>query len=231
MISKTEMQPSINILDKNELSQLMNRHLLVDVKPSDFFEEWRSSAQPDYPFTLLTNLSKAEQSPIHHPEGNVWNHTMLVIDKAAALKSLSSDQRVFMWTALLHDVGKPDTTRLRNGRITSYDHDKVGSKLTAEFLSEVKERPDFIKKTEALVRWHMQILSVVKSQRFADIKGMKSQVSVYDVALFGLCDRLGRLHPHKQSEENNVRLFLEKCGEGPEKIEIFFSDVHRIILF
>lgn len=222
---------SLKTENKKEVFEQMNRHLLEDKKPSDYFEQWRSAVNAEYPYTFLIRLSDAQQSPLHHPEGNVWNHTMLVIDFAAALKRMSGDEKVFMWTALLHDIGKPDTTRFRNGRITSYDHDKAGSKLAAEFLTEMEQDQEFVGKVAAMVRWHMQILSVAKSRRFGELERMKSQVSVYDVALFGLCDRLGRLHPDRAGEESNVRLFLEKCGEGPLKIEKFFSDAHSIIPF
>jgi putative nucleotidyltransferase with HDIG domain len=49
---------------------------------------------------------------------------LLVVDEAAKRKAYSTDQRVFMWAALLHDIGKPASTRLRKGRITAYNHDK-----------------------------------------------------------------------------------------------------------
>jgi len=146
---------------------------------------------------------------------NVWNHTMLVIDEAAKVKSKSSDSRAFMWAALLHDIGKPDTTRIRKGKITSYEHDKLGAKMSKEFLEQFKSNVEnnvddkFIEKVASLVRWHMQILFVVKSLPFADINRMKEQAPVCDIALLGLCDRLGRTGANREEEEN-IRIFLEK---------------------
>lgn len=59
---------------------------------------------------MLHRLKGTEQSLLHHPEGDVWNHTLLVVDEAANVKNKSTDAAVFMWAALLHDIGKPDTT-------------------------------------------------------------------------------------------------------------------------
>ncbi len=197
---------------KQELFMVMDKHLLEDTKPSEYFEKLdETEFYSEYPFTMLSNLKNTQQSPTHHPEGNVWNHTMLVIDAAALTKMKSSDVRVFMWAALLHDIGKPDTTRNRKGKITSYDHDKLGAEMTIKFLEQFNEDKAFIEKVAALVRWHMQILFVVKSLPFADVKSMKEQTSVYDVALLGLCDRLGRLGADRKREEENIRIFLEIC--------------------
>ena len=164
-----------------------------------------------YPLTMLDALKKAEQSPTHHPEGNVWNHTLLVVDCAAIKKEKSTNPQVFMWAALLHDIGKPGSTRIRNGKITSYDHDKLGAKMAKEFLNFFEVDNAFLEQVVALVRWHMQILFVVKELPFADIPAMKKQASVSDVALLGYCDRFGRLGVNKKEEEENIRIFLQKC--------------------
>ena len=211
------MEQGITFQSKNKIFQSMNEHLLLDEKPSGYFESLNASKiYTEYPFTTLGRLRETQQSPIHHPEGNVWNHTMLVIDEAAKVKSKSSDSRAFMWAALLHDIGKPDTTRIRKGKITSYEHDKLGAKMSKEFLEQFKSNVEnnvddkFIEKVAALVRWHMQILFVVKSLPFADINRMKEQAPVCDIALLGLCDRLGRTGANREEEEENIRIFLEK---------------------
>lgn len=192
----------------------LDSHLLKDGKPSDYLRSLLDSeAFRGHPFHMLSDLVKVEQSPEHHPEGNVWNHTLLVVDNAARYKEQSSDSRVFMWAALLHDIGKAPTTKLRKGRITSYDHDKEGERMSREFLACFHCPEDFIQKVSRLVRWHMQILFVVKGLPFAEIAKMKSQVPLEEVALLGLCDRLGRGHPVDEAKEReNIRVFLEKTG-------------------
>lgn len=195
----------------------MNNHLLMDEKPSEFFESIVDvPLMKEHPFYMLYNLKKAEQSPVHHPEGNAWNHTMLVIDNAAVEKHRSKSQRIFMWAALLHDIGKPDTTKIRKGKITSYDHERVGAVLAREFLNEFTTDEIFIKKVTALIRWHMQILHVVKNMPFADIKSMKEETDIYEVALLGYCDRMGRKDPDILKEKQNIDAFIKKCTEFTE---------------
>ncbi len=191
-------------------------HLMEDEKPSLYFKALEESGlfSSGYPFTLLSALKQTEQNPTHHPEGNVWNHTLLVVDNAALVRDQSEDREVFMWSALLHDIGKPPTTRLRKGKITSYDHDKAGERLSAEFLSAFTQDESFILKVSKMVRWHMQVLMVIKGLPFANIKAMVREVPLHEIALLGMCDRLGRGEITQQmidDEKKHMKHFLEKC--------------------
>lgn len=194
----------------------IDHHLMNDKRPSCYIMELSKTGlfQVKYPYTLLGDLMKIPQSPKHHPEGNVWNHTMLVVDNAGERKHLSQNPRAFMWSALLHDLGKASATKIMKGRITSYDHDKLGERLSVKFLKELTDDHDLINRVSKLVRWHMQILFVTKGLPFADIRGMVSEVSIDEVALLGLCDRLGRgkmTIDKRLDEEKSVLAFLEKC--------------------
>lgn len=201
-----------------KLFKEFENHLLEDTTPSRYFNNLLAEDifYEVYPFTLLGNLVKTEQEPKHHPEGNVWRHTMMVVDEAAARKSSSEDPRVLMWAALLHDLGKATTTRIRKGRITSYDHDKEGKKLSEEFLKNFTDDAVFIKKVSSLIRWHMQVLFVCKSMQFADMRSMLKEVSLNEIALLSYCDRMGRgsMDDAKTYEEKrNIDLFIKKCKE------------------
>ncbi|MCY6372045.1 HDIG domain-containing metalloprotein [Clostridium ganghwense] len=201
--------------DKNTIFKEFDRHLMEDKEPSHYFNEILGKGEfPNiYPFTLLEELTDVPQSPKHHPEGSVWKHTMLVVDNAAEKKEVSEEPHAFMWAALLHDLGKKPTTKLRKGRITSYDHDRHGERIAREFLEELTNDEEFIDKVSALVRWHMQALFVVKDLPFADIEKMLSQISVDEVALLTLCDRLGRgemTEERHAEEEENIKTFVHK---------------------
>lgn len=201
-------------MDQRDLFLEMQTHLMEDENPSVYLNEMHEKGLLcEYPFQMLHKMRDTEQSPIYHPEGNVWIHTMQVIDVAAKVKKRSRDPRVFMWAALLHDIGKPAVTRMRKGRITSYNHDQEGEKLARDFLSYFLEDKTFIEKVCGLVRYHMQILFVVKGQAYADLKGMKKRTDLQEVALLGLCDRLGRDTQNKEEEEKNIMLFIQKCNE------------------
>ena len=205
-LNKTD--DDIKLLLLNEI----NNHILLDEQPSIFLNSIvNTKIFKEHPFYMLYKLKETEQSPVHHPEGNAWNHTMLVVDEAAKLRNKSRDEKVFMWAALLHDIGKAETTKNKKGKITAYNHESVGAGLCVKFLQEFTTDDEFIIKVKGLVRWHMQILHVVKNMPFADIESMSADTDINEVALLGFCDRMGRTNVDRAKEINNIKIFLEKC--------------------
>lgn len=192
-----------------------DKHLTEDEKPSVYFDGLvnKEAFPQHHPFTMLTDLIGVEQSPEHHPEGDVWNHTMLVTDNAAQIKRLSASPRELMWAALLHDIGKKETTKLRHGRVTAYDHDKAGQRLAISFLEACGQSDDFARKVGALVRWHMQALFAAKNLPFYNPRAMMAQAAVNEVALLCLADRLGRgpvTAQQLEREQQQIAAFVEK---------------------
>jgi tRNA nucleotidyltransferase (CCA-adding enzyme) len=86
----------------------------------------------------LVPLAGTEQDPEWHPEGDVWTHTLQVIDEAAAtLEDLRDDRPralAVMLAALCHDVGKPETTRFEEGHVRSRGHEEAGIPPTLRLL-------------------------------------------------------------------------------------------------
>ncbi|HHV10156.1 MAG TPA: HDIG domain-containing protein [Clostridiales bacterium] len=201
----------------SELFNTITEYLTFNEKPSDDLNQlFDSEAFKQWPFSMLRRLKETKQSKIHHPEGDVWNHTMLVLDEAAAVRKDSSDPRAFMWAALLHDIGKPDTTRIKGEKITAYNHDNVGADLSKEFLEAVTSEQDFIERVYLLVKYHMHMLYILKNLPFSDKKGLISSVDIKDIALLGLCDRLGRKAVNRDEVTEEYRRFyslLETMGK------------------
>lgn len=202
--------------DKKEIFAEFDSHLMRDKQPSLYFNALMQTGEfpKERPFDMLYNLSETQQSLQHHPEGDVWKHTMLVVDNAAIEKANSKEPLIFMWAALLHDIGKPKTSRVRRGKITAYGHDKEGGALAKSFLELCGQSVEFAEKVSALVRWHMQPLFAIKGLPFFNPAAMAAQTDIAEVALLGLCDRLGRGaadENDKQRERENIALFLEKC--------------------
>lgn len=188
----------------------MTEHLCSDQQPSAYLNTLLENGElAQYPFSMLSALRETPQSPTHHPEGNVWNHTCLVVDQAAQVREQSSDSPAFMWAALLHDIGKPATTRKRRGRITSYDHDKVGMDLAIKFLNAMTDDQALIQRVGKLVRYHMQPFFVVKHMPFAELSAMKRETDVPEIGLLSYCDRIGRTNSDAQSERKHTEEFLQ----------------------
>jgi tRNA nucleotidyltransferase (CCA-adding enzyme) len=87
----------------------------------------------------LRPLAGCEQEPEWHPEGDVWTHTLMVIDRAQALnRDLDRPRRItVMLGALCHDLGKPATTQVIDGRIRSLDHEQAGVEPTLRLLDRL----------------------------------------------------------------------------------------------
>jgi tRNA nucleotidyltransferase (CCA-adding enzyme) len=79
------------------------------------------------------------QEPEWHPEGDVWVHTLLVIDEARArIDGLEHAQQVtVMLGAVCHDLGKPPTTAVIDGRIRSLEHEEEGVAPSSALLDRL----------------------------------------------------------------------------------------------
>jgi tRNA nucleotidyltransferase (CCA-adding enzyme) len=84
----------------------------------------------------LLPLATTPQDSEWHPEGDVWTHTLLVLDQAAGLCTDLDPPRALavMLAALCHDLGKPATTRLEEGRLRSRGHKEAGLAPTTALL-------------------------------------------------------------------------------------------------
>ena len=87
----------------------------------------------------LLPLVGCDQEPEWHPEGDVWTHTLMVIDKARALNGDLDRPRLttIMLGAVCHDLGKPPTTAFIDGRIRSLDHEQAGVGPTVSLLDRL----------------------------------------------------------------------------------------------
>ena len=194
--------------------------LLEEEKPSIFIEKFlKTDRLNKYPFSMISDLNKIPQNPKYHPEGNVFNHVMMVIDEGVEHRDKVTNKRAFMWGLLLHDIGKTPTTKMRKGRLTSYNHDKVGAVMAREFMEYFNEDEEFVSLVSSLVRWHMQSLYVNKNLPFKEIEKMVRELNINDIVLFSLADRLGRggIDTEKRKEVfNDIEKFREIISKSNE---------------
>jgi poly(A) polymerase len=100
-----------------------------------------------------------EQPPQFHPEGDVFVHTLLLLDKLP-----HPCPSTLAWGALLHDVGKPPTFRVAPDRIRFDDHVNVGVKMAEAICQRLRFSNKDTEQILALVQNHM---------RFGDVHHMK----------------------------------------------------------
>jgi tRNA nucleotidyltransferase (CCA-adding enzyme) len=90
-------------------------------------------------FPELKALDGCPQEPEWHPEGDVWVHTLQVVDQARLrIADLARPQRIaVMLGALCHDLGKPRVTKFFDGRIRSHDHEAQGLEPAMSLLDRL----------------------------------------------------------------------------------------------
>jgi tRNA nucleotidyltransferase (CCA-adding enzyme) len=146
----------LSALSKERVEEELKKALLKADKPSVFFESLRAMDQLDVWFPELGQTIGLEQDPVFHPEGDVWTHTMEVIDRAAAFRDKVSDPYSFMLLALTHDLGKIVTTEERNGRIHAYEHETKGMPLVEAFISRLTNENEIKDYVFNMVPLHMR---------------------------------------------------------------------------
>lgn len=106
-------------------------------------------------FPELDAMYGCEQDPEWHPEGDVWTHTLMVVDQAVQHKDTVEDPEALMFGALCHDMGKPSTTEFSDGHIRSHGHDSAGVPLAEAFMNRMRAPKDLVKKVAFLVANHL----------------------------------------------------------------------------
>jgi tRNA nucleotidyltransferase (CCA-adding enzyme) len=184
-------------LAKERIYIEVEKALLNTDKPSIFFEYARQLGLLKKIFAPMDKLIGVEQSPIHHPEGDVWTHTMMVIDEAAKLREKSNYPIAFMLAAVCHDLGKITTTRRLHGRIVSYNHENE-LHLTKKFLKNMTNNNDLTYAVMLLVKNHMRPNIIAKNNssdkavRKLIVDTSSKIVNIQDAILLSKADRMGR---------------------------------------
>ena len=120
----------------------------------------------------LVPLKETPQEPDWHPEGDVLDHTLQVVDAAAGLRGGDRDRNLkLMWAALCHDLGKPATTTLRKGRIRTPEHDRESERLALRLLGRLVRNTAVKKGALKLVAHHMKPMQFFQNRSSA--KGFK----------------------------------------------------------
>lgn len=136
----------------------------------------------------LAAMADTEQDATWHPEGSVWNHTMQVVDMAAKLKDKANNPIHFMYFALLHDVGKINTTSLNErGRLSAIGHEESGVKLTKQIVEQLTNETSMILYIQEMISKHM-IPHQILNMRDIKIRRIMATSNIEELLLFNICD-------------------------------------------
>lgn len=184
----------LTTLAKERVMSELEKALLKANHPSIFFEEMKKMNQLDDWFLHLTDLIGLVQPPKYHPEGDVWNHTMLVLDSAATLRDKAENPLGLMLAALTHDLGKITATTIENGEIHAYGHAKQGDVFVKEFLDQITNETKLIRYVRNMTMLHMLPYEVAREHvgKRSTNNLFDKAISPSDLLLLSTADQMGK---------------------------------------
>jgi tRNA nucleotidyltransferase (CCA-adding enzyme) len=133
--------PSLRELAPERVLEEWRKLLLKPLRPSIGLMLGMELGVFDVLHPELAALRGTPQEPEWHPEGDVWVHSCMVVDQAAAIIRRDRLDVETAWTtllgALLHDAGKPATTVTIDGRVRSPKHSAAGVAPAAAFMDRM----------------------------------------------------------------------------------------------
>ena len=189
------------IVESGELEELPQERIYIEFKklllkspkPSIGFELMRTLGILKY-YPELKAIVNVPQSPVWHPEGDVWVHTLMSVDKMATFRT--GDKKLdlkLMFGVLCHDLGKATHTQIRPNRISAIGHEIAGVEPTRQFLYRLTNEHSFIESILPLVEYHM-----TPSQYFRNgvkdktIRKLSTKVNIEEIVTVARADFLGR---------------------------------------
>jgi tRNA nucleotidyltransferase (CCA-adding enzyme) len=175
------------------------KKLLVKARwPSIGLAAWRTTGALAL-FPELAAMIGCPQEPEWHPEGDVWVHTLMVVDEAASLareEQLDEDETlIVVLGALCHDLGKPPTTAFSDGRIRSIEHESQGEAPTRSFLARVGAPPAVVEAIVPLVKDHLKPYQLYRDkERVSDgaLRRLALRVPIRRLVRVAAADHRGR---------------------------------------
>lgn len=190
-------------------------------------------------FPELDALIGCQQDPNWHPEGDVWTHTLQVVDQARTLIDTVSpplsraEDTTIMLAALCHDFGKPATTAFLDGRWRAQGHEGAGIEPTLRFLERLNVQTmdgyDVRSQVLALVKYHLLPFEWFDAKPHASaFRRLARKVDLLMLARVAEADKLGRQSPKTafggRRDTASIDWFIERINEldlefgGPEPI-------------
>lgn len=202
---------SLAELSRERIFIEVEKALLRSDKPSIFFDQLRYMNQLDYWFPELKTLIGAKQNEQYHQEGDVWNHTMLVLDEAAKLRDRTKQPLYFMLSALCHDFGKPIALSVdENGVSHTFTHETAGLSIIKAFLERLTSGKMLLRYVLNMTELHMQpnIKAENKSRIKSTNKMFDQSVEPRDLITLAECDSRGKIPKGKI----NTEFLCERLG-------------------
>ena len=182
----SELRDELQTLSEERVFDEFRKALASD-NPSIFFNILRQADVLDVHFKEIYDLIGKEQPQKYHPEGDSYNHTMIVVDKSAQL----TNDLIVRFSSLVHDLGKGITPKEMLPH--HYGHDKNGVALVEQFGKRLKIPNNWIKCGKTSAKEHMLggIFFKMTAPKQVDFieRVAKSKLGLEGMRIVVLCDR------------------------------------------
>ena len=209
----------------------MEKALMKAERPSVFFRLLREMDHLKEYFPELEACIGVKQNPVYHPEGDVFEHTMLVVDCAAKLKQRAQWPMAFMVSALFHDLGKAVATEIQeDGRITAYGHEVQGLDMLETQMRRLTRHAKLIEYVKNQMWLHMRpnMLAQARSKKKKTRQLFDMSLCPEDLILLSRADASGKLdEPYKEDNEKFLRERLEDYRKVLERPMVTGADLIR----
>lgn len=236
-----------------QLNALCKNMDLSSIATERIYEEYEKlllkSARPSLGFVWLKKIERlkqllpqlydtigVQQEFEWHPEGDVFEHSMQALDKAATIACENDQERlVLMFAALCHDLGKVTHTQIIDGRIRALGHDTAGVPLAQKLLDRLTHKQVIKETVPKLVQFHMMPGAFIKSgakraayKRLA--KKLAPQTHCAMLAKVAFADKCGR-NPEKNGPLLNCFLpDIEAFVDAAQKIGVLFAPEAPVLM-
>ena len=199
-------------ISAERIQQELTRLLTEAPRAGHGLELLRDTGLLDIVLPEIAAMQGVEQPPDFHPEGDVFRHTVLMLDL------MERPTPALAYSVLLHDIGKPPTFRRTvdaagRPRIRFDGHAARGAEIAASILRRLRCSNDLIEQVTVAVRQHMRFIEVPNMRRST----LRQMVAAPTFPLELELHRLDCLGSHGNlSNYNFLQRFLQELREEPE---------------
>ncbi len=173
-----KLAPQVHQVSQERVREELTKMLTEGQARRAFLLLDRSGLLPEV-LPEISAMKGVEQPPEFHPEGDVFVHTLLLLEKLPHPCSTT-----LAWGSLLHDVGKPPTFRVAPDRIRFDGHVEVGVRMAAEICRRLRFSNDDTEQILALIDHHMrfgQVMQMKEStlKKFLRLPGFEEHLELH----------------------------------------------------
>jgi tRNA nucleotidyltransferase (CCA-adding enzyme) len=150
-------QMNLDAVSSTRIGQEMKKLLLLSKQPSKGLRWLVSIDRLSELSPELAELALVPQGIKYHPEGDVLEHSLQVVDAMAHITALYPEQKrlMLLYAALFHDVGKKETTKVLLDRISSHGHAQKGAQKIGTILKRFDVALSIVDAIKSLILYHM----------------------------------------------------------------------------